>query len=414
MSIPPQPILIPPALRRGDTIAFISPSSRLNEVFPLRVERAHKFLESEGFKVKEIYSPVPKDHQAALQHRVDEIHAAFTDPTVRAIIPAIGGFALNQLLPHLNYALLRANPKILLGYSDTTLLHSVLYARSGLRTFYGPHAIAELGEYAAPLQYTWSNLISTLSPETPGVSLPGVSLERGGNPVMPRASCWTQEFRDWTREKEPGFLRWRTVQPTPTGTELGAEKFLAKGYARGRVLGGCLPSLVQLLGTPYGLPVEEYQGAILLLETPESAEDPGRGWPLVLARQGLGDLRNAGVLGLVGGIVVGRPKGYGGGGQGLVGMEWEAWERMLEEELGGLGVPVLVNVSVGHTDPVLTVPLGAEAVLCSGKYESDGRRFGEWKGEDGRVSVSSLDPEHTGWRIVEPVVGKREEGEVLG
>jgi muramoyltetrapeptide carboxypeptidase LdcA involved in peptidoglycan recycling len=73
MSIPPQPIIVPPALRACDTIALLSPSSRLNEVFPLRIQRARAFLESQGYRVVEIYSPLPSGREASIAHRVAEI-----------------------------------------------------------------------------------------------------------------------------------------------------------------------------------------------------------------------------------------------------------------------------------------------------------------------------------------------------
>jgi len=87
-----------------NTIALISPSSRLNTIFPLRVSRAVSALENSGFKVKNIFDPIPSDlsfHDSIL-HRVSELHSAFADPDVKAVITTIGGSSANELLPYID------------------------------------------------------------------------------------------------------------------------------------------------------------------------------------------------------------------------------------------------------------------------------------------------------------------------
>jgi muramoyltetrapeptide carboxypeptidase LdcA involved in peptidoglycan recycling len=339
--------LVPAALRRGDTIAFIAPSARINHIFPLRIARARAFLEAQGFRVREIYTPeLPTtSFRAALKTRVDEIHEAFRDDEVRAIICCIGGLTANEILPHLDYELIREHPKIFIGSSDITLFHHALLAGSGLRTFYGPSAITQLGEYPAPLDFTWEHFLRVLVAERDESNVP--SEEVG---PMPRATHYTDEFLDWAGE--PGNLRARETKPSP------GWKWLRPGLAHGRIFGGCLPSTLQLFGTPWEV---SYKDRILLLELPEgmTLDSP---WPLELVRWNLADLGTRGVWDDITGLILGRPYRHTEG-------QVAEWENMVLELTEGYDFPILAGVDVGHTDPMLTVPLDALCLLDSERDE---------------------------------------------
>lgn len=336
------PTTIPPALRHGDTIAFISPSCRFNTLFPLRLERATSALTHLGFHSRTIFTnPLPTSLPAAIRARCAEIHTAFADPAVHAIVCTIGGLSANELLPFLDYDLIRANPKIFVGYSDITLLHHALYVKAGLRTFYGPAAITQLAEYPAPLPFTRDHFLHVLG-------------STGDVPVgpIPCSESWTEEFLDWATEATS--VRARTLIPNP------GWKWLRPGTATGRIFGGCLPSILQLAGTAYW---PDYAGKILLLELPDW-DAPEKGMPVDFARTALADLINAGVLGQVVGVVTGRPYKY-------TEDECVEWEKLLVEmcEVAGMCGPVLAGVDVGHTDPQLTIPLGAMCRVDAGTKE---------------------------------------------
>jgi muramoyltetrapeptide carboxypeptidase LdcA involved in peptidoglycan recycling len=180
----------PQALRKGDTIAFISPSSRLNTLFGTRVTRAKQFLQHHGFNVKIIYTDnLPSNHLQTIRQRCCEIHSAFSDVQVKAIICTIGGLSANELLPHLDYDLIRENPKIFVGYSDITLLHHALVTQCGLRTFYGPAVIPEFGEVPAPLEFTANHFFQTL-------------MEPTDRREVPRSETHTMEFKNWLAEEK--------------------------------------------------------------------------------------------------------------------------------------------------------------------------------------------------------------------
>ncbi|TKA80099.1 hypothetical protein B0A49_02444 [Cryomyces minteri] len=294
------PKLLPPALRPGATIALISPSARLNDVLSTRLHRAVAHLSQLGYTVEVIYTPLPPNtsiRDSAL-HRAAEIHRAFLSPGISAIVCTIGGLSANELLPHLDYALIRAHAKIFCGYSDVTLLHYALYVAAGLRTFYGPAALPQWGEYPEPLALSSEHFLHVAKTTSNEVG------------QLPRSEQWTDDFVDWT-------------------------------------------TVLQLGATPWDLP--SYGGVVLLLELPEGQE-PDQATPVESARSGLADLANRGVFDRIAGLVLGRPFMYTDemGGE---------WKRCVLELCEGEGrtFPILADVDVGHTDPMVTVPLGA---LC--------------------------------------------------
>ncbi|KAL2280836.1 hypothetical protein FJTKL_12336 [Diaporthe vaccinii] len=172
----PSPIL-PRPLAAGATIAFISPSSRINIELTPAMARATALLREWGFQVREIFTP-DSGIQSSISNRLSELRSAFSDPSIAAII-----YSLTELLPGLLadtelHGTIRADPKNVVGYSDVTALHWYLYAAAGLRTFYGPGAIPELCEHRAvdeetymesPLRFCVENLFrATMNPEPIG------------------------------------------------------------------------------------------------------------------------------------------------------------------------------------------------------------------------------------------------------
>ncbi|KAK5999501.1 hypothetical protein QM012_005354 [Aureobasidium pullulans] len=334
-----QSTIVPPALERGDTIAFISPSSRLNNLFSRRIHKATSFFEHHGFHIKVIYTEtLPSSHLSAIELRCSELHTAFADSSVKAILCTIGGLSANELLPHLDYDLIRQHPKIFCGYSDITILHHAIFAKTGLRTFYGPAVIPEFGEEPQPMEFTADNFFETMMREI-------------GRSV-PKSAVHTMEFKDWLAKDED--IQPRTLEPAPRW------KWLKAGKVQGRLYGGCLPSLVQLCGTRY---LPDYTGRILLLELPEG-DKPGAPFSLDAARTAMADLRNAGLLEKVVGIVVGRPYMYDE-------KMSAAFEKMVFDQCYDLEVPILAGVDVGHSDPMLTIPLDAMVSLDSGAMEHE-------------------------------------------
>lgn len=257
------------------------------------------------------------------EQRAQDINAAFADPDVDVIIAAIGGNHSAQTLAHLDFDLIRENPKIFQGYSDVTVLLWALAAKARMQTFHGPALIPELGEYPEVLAYTdrWMQKAWTGEPIT-----------------FEPAKEWTDEFLDWDEKRDlerPRHLRrgdgWHCVRP---------------GTAEGPLIGGCLETIIwHINGTDlWSIP----DGALLFLETSEEAPSPAQvdAYLTTIERQGVFDA--------IGGLIFGRSYGYNEDAEALL-------YSVLAARTDKSGIPVITDVDIGHTDPMLTLPIGRMA-----------------------------------------------------
>jgi len=135
----------PKKLVRGDTVRVIAPASPFErQKFNAGVGRLREF----GFEVEfaeDIYSEA--DYLAGSdKRRLDELHAAFRDPKCRAIFCARGGYGCTRLLSQLNLALIRKNPKILVGFSDITALLATLVFQCKMTAVHGPLVASQFAE----------------------------------------------------------------------------------------------------------------------------------------------------------------------------------------------------------------------------------------------------------------------------
>ena len=128
-------------LQKGDEIRVIAPSRSLSYVWEEIFNKALHCLEQHGFYVT--FSKHSREiddwNSSSVQSRVEDIHEAFLDNNVKAILTAIGGFNVNQILAHIDYEIIRQHPKIICGYSDITALLHAIYAKTGLVTYHGAH-----------------------------------------------------------------------------------------------------------------------------------------------------------------------------------------------------------------------------------------------------------------------------------
>ncbi|KAF7555697.1 hypothetical protein G7Z17_g1997 [Cylindrodendrum hubeiense] len=347
----PSPI-IPKALEPGATIAFISPSARLNDELPAVMARATDVLSNRGYQVRTFFN---KDTgiQSSINNRLSELRAAFSDATISAIICTIGGPSFTELLPALIadtelHAIIRANPKIVVGFSDITGLHWFLHALTGLRTFYGPGAIPELGEAnsaddeSTPLAFCVKHLFRAIaSPEPLG--------------EIARSPTYAPKLTAFATNPD-------SLEP-PELSKAHPWTWLRPGKAQGRLFGGCLTVVARLNGISPIVP--QWRGRIVFLET-AMGDDEFSGNPLGRVRAALADLIAQGVFEEAAGLVVGRPFGYD---------SKEAQDSyagvitglLCEGRLAEKKFPILFNVDIGHTTPLVTLPYDALAVLDSEK-----------------------------------------------
>lgn len=117
--------IYPNKLQINDEIRVLSPSSSFKRVnTEADNEKLVKYFADLGYTIS--YSShideMDEMNSASIKSRVEDLHDAFRDPQVKMILTSIGGFNSNELLPYLDYELIRSNPKILCGYSDITAL----------------------------------------------------------------------------------------------------------------------------------------------------------------------------------------------------------------------------------------------------------------------------------------------------
>lgn len=328
-------LIKPNKLKKGDTIGIISPSSPLAGLVPHRVERGIKMIESLGFKtvigphalnIRDYVSGTPKE-------RASDINLFFSDKNIKAIFSFIGGNHSNQILEYLDFEMIKNNPKIFLGYSDITVLHYSLLTQSNLVTFYGPAVLTQFAENPNIFDYTQKYFLKALSIDEPI-----------GKIIQSRE--WTDETLDWF-QKEDNIRKRKTYKND-------GWCWIKKGSARGIILGGCITSMMHVIGTKYW---PSFKNSILFWEIPEG-EDFTKGESVSTVDAYLTDLRNYGVFKEIKGMIIGRPFGY----------NEEAKNELIEiikNQTKDCEFPILFGVDVGHTDPMITIPLGVEIKIDS-------------------------------------------------
>jgi muramoyltetrapeptide carboxypeptidase len=239
----------------------------------------------------------------------------------------------NQLLKHIDFDIVKKNPKIFCGYSDISVLHYAFHKKSRLITFYGPAAMTQFGDYPRLLHHTVEYFLKAVCNNKP-ISTISPSKE------------WTDEFLDWSKKLD--IKRARRMRPNK-----GFE-WLSEGKAKGPIIGGCLSSIIHLRGTDFW---PSHKGCIMFLETPEG-QDPSKGEPLSNIDSYLTDLELSGVFDEIKGLIFGRAFGYS-----------EEDTNKLKSILINVGdeysFPILYGADIGHTDPMITIPLGIKAVIDS-------------------------------------------------
>ena len=325
----------PPRLRLGDTVGILSPSWGGAGAHPHRVERGVKHLESLGFKVK--IGPHALNQRGFVsdtaENRASDLHEMFVDPDVRAIVAAIGGDHSCHLLPLLDFDVIRANPTVLMGFSDVTVLNVAVWAKTGLVTFNGPMLLTDFAEYPRMLEYTEKSFLNTLNRAEPiGVIQP--------------SRWWTEEFLDWSQKKD--LERARQLEPTD------GPVWLREGYAEGPLIGGCISSLQHLRGTEYW---PDFRDAILFLETSEGKPSPATVDGILM------DYENMGILRQVRGLLFGRPMRYSQS-------EKQELHRVILDRTSTYTFPIVAEMDFGHTSPQFVLPIG-----CSVQIDTLNRRI---------------------------------------
>ena len=331
----------PTKLNPGDKVATVSLSWGGPSVFPHRYQTGVQQLQDE-FDLQVVEMPnALKDADWLARNpkaRADDLLQAFADPSIHGIFATIGGEDSIRLLPYLDLNIIRDNPKVFIGYSDTIISHLVCY-KAGLVTFYGPSIMAEFAENTGMFLYMVESMRKTL-----------FSSAVIGE-VNPSAEGWTVERLDWGNPANQ--QRKRKLNPS-TGW-----KFLqGRGISRGFLVGGCLEVLDWTRGTE--IFPENWQNAILFLETSEEAPLPE------MVTRVLRVFAAMGILHKLAGILFGRP-----GGEIPV-EKFAEYDRailqVVTHEEGLSNLPIITHMDFGHTSPMFILPYGVQAEIdCENK-----------------------------------------------
>jgi muramoyltetrapeptide carboxypeptidase LdcA involved in peptidoglycan recycling len=326
----------PGRLRRGDTVAIVSPSWGGPSRFPAVYEHGLAILREElGLTVREMpHARADADWLSAHpEARASDIEAALQDPEVRGIWCSIGGDDSLRILPHLDPSLPAKRPKVLVGFSDSTTL-LVWMRRNGVVSFHGPSILAGISQWR------------TFPPEF-GEQLRAVLFGGAAETRYVAFPSFSEGYPDWG---DPAHLgRTHPKRPSEPWNWWNAPRAV-----EGELFGGNFEALEFLKGTPFFPPPEFFDDKLLFLETSEEVPPPK-----AVAR-GLRNYGVAGILDRIAGLLIARPRGYSEEARGEL---HRRVRSVVVDEFGRSELPVVIGLPFGHTDPQWVLPLGVRARL---------------------------------------------------
>lgn len=334
-----QPLTYPPKPRPGDRIAVLSPSSGLPGLLPLPYELGLTRLEKD-FGLVPVEYPTTRKMGSTPRERADDIHAAFADPTIKAVIASIGGDDQITVLPLLDRELIRASPKPFFGWSDNTNLLAFLW-NTGIVAFHGGSVMCELGRPGAMDPLTEASLRAALF--TPGPY------------ELAPATRFRDNDRDWA---DPETFRSEPETRPGAGWTLHRPERVVEG----RTWGGNLEILSWLLMADREISddLAAYDGCVLLLETSEELPSADEVFRVLRCMGERGLLRRFPAL------LMGRPKTWSLDRRNspeqsaLYAREQHAAVARALDAYAPDTMAVL-DVDFGHTDPQLVIPYGGTA-----------------------------------------------------
>lgn len=321
-------------------VAIVSPSWGGPSVFPHIYENGLRVLRELGLKIKEF--PTARMDAGFLRAnprvRAKDINDAFADPEVKAIFASIGGDDSVRILPFVNKKIVAENPKILMGYSDTSTLH-VFFNLQGLVTFYGPSIMTGFSQMDG-LPESFKSHVREMFFE------PKESYE------YKSYGTYCDGYPDWADKENLGKVN-------PMKTDDGWHWLQGNARVRGELFGGCIEILDMMKATDFWPSQNFWNGKVFFLETSE--EKPSISYVDHV-------LRNYGMLGVfdrISGFIFSRARDYSD--KEKKGLE-EKIVSIIAGEFSKPGLPIVANFDVGHTDPQLVLPLGVTMEIdCSAK-----------------------------------------------
>ena len=334
-------MLKPERLKKGDKVAVVSLSwgglgdDNLIHKFHIAKER----LKNE-FGLELIAMPnALKGSKFTYEHpelRAKDWMDAFKDKTIKGIISAIGGDDTIRLLPYIDFDVIKNNPKIFTGFSDTTANHFMMY-KAGVTSFYGPCILCDFSQYVSMYDYTIDAINNIL-------------FEANPNYEIKKCNYWTNERIEWdennvNKEKEKII------------DNKGYEILQGKGKVQGRLLGGCIELLDMINGTKIWPSLDEWKNKILFIETSEEKPLPQT------VKYFLRNMQAQGIFNVINGIIIGKPQNE---------TYYDEYKKVFRQVISGESnrpnLPIFYNANFGHSEPIGIIPYGTLCELdCDNK-----------------------------------------------
>ncbi len=311
--------LVPKKLKRGDEIRIIAPSTSMGILSEELQKISLGRLTSLGFKVTfgGHIGEMNEFESSPISQRIEDMHAAFLDKNVKAVLTVIGGFNSNQLLNYIDFGVIRKNPKIFCGFSDITALQNAILKKSSLVSYSGP-AYVTFGQKKG-LEYTLEYFKKCVIEDKPFEVLP------------------SPEFRDerWYKDQEHAhFIKNKGYY------------VINSGFGTGTIIGGNLCTLNLLQGTDY---MPDLKNSIVFIEDDSESKPQNfdRDLQSLIMQEGFEKVQ---------GLVIGRF-------QKASKMTREKLIRIIKTKKELKDIPVIADVDFGHTTPMITFPIGGKVEI---------------------------------------------------
>lgn len=321
----------PSKLKSGDEVRVIAPSRSMGIISASNKAFAIEILEDLGLKLTfgKLVNECDLMLSSSVQSRITDLHEAFADPNVKAILTVIGGYNSNQLLESIDYDLIRRNPKIFCGFSDITALGNAIYHKTGLVTYSGVH----FSSFAMQKGFEYSL-----------EHFKKIFFESAEIPLIPS--------KEWSDDA------WYLDQDKRTFHQNSGYEVINVGRAKGTIIGGNLGTLHLLQATPY---MPDLDNTILFLEEVANAS----GTNVEEFDRILQSLLQIPDFEKVQAILIGRF-------ENSFGMTKEKLHHIFSTKPELKNLPIIANADFGHTTPIFTFPIGGTCRLhadVSGKVE---------------------------------------------
>jgi muramoyltetrapeptide carboxypeptidase LdcA involved in peptidoglycan recycling len=317
--------IYPQKLQKGDEIRVVAPSCSMGIISETNREIANSRLKDLGFKITYSKNVEEMDEfrSSSIKSRIDDLHEAFIDKNVKAVFAVIGGFNCNQLLRYIDWNIIKNNPKIFIGFSDTTALQNAIFTKTGLVTNSGP---------------AWSTFGQKLHFD--------YTLEYFKKCLMNEDSFAINPSKEWTDDL------WYLDQDKRSPINNDGWLIINEGKASGTLLGANLCTFNLLQGTEF---FPDLNDSVLFIEDDLETK------PTNFDRDLQSLIHLPSFIG-VKGIVIGRF-------QNDSKMTNEKLVKIIKTKEELKNIPVIANVDFGHTSPIITFPIGGEVSIDTKKKE---------------------------------------------